>query len=88
MNIDDKRFRMPGFTIKSTCPKCQEEVTFDLGVAYMSYPKANEPIDFVCWHECEDGTDSEWPVQEWTVQIQIDLSIRALADCAVIKEEK
>lgn len=83
MIIDDKRFCMPGFKIKSTCPKCREEVTTDLSQYYLSYPRANQPIKYICWHECADGKDSEWPVM-----LQVNVDLVAIEGCSIEKKEE
>jgi hypothetical protein len=70
MDIDVKRFYIPGFTLQSKCPECNKEVIVDLASDYLSYPKANEPdnYDFYCG-DCE---------AEWTKQILLTIKVEML----------
>lgn len=55
---NEKRFYVPGVTLKANCPKCGAECERDLGGNYLSYPEYNSPIeiDLFCNEECDpDG---------------------------------
>ena len=43
--IREKRFYIPDYIISSSCPKCGEIKNRDLSDEYLTYPKANIPIN-------------------------------------------
>lgn len=58
MEIDVKKFHLPGVEIKDTCSKCGTECVYDFAYDYLRYPIANEPITFKfnCRYEVKDDT--------------------------------
>jgi hypothetical protein len=57
----EKRFYLPGITIKSKCPKCGTPWERDMGGDYLSYPTVGQPSNAYGYcrnEECEH----EWPV--------------------------
>lgn len=62
---DTKRFYLPGVTIESLCPTCNEMQGVDFGSDYLSYPYIGKPfdLDFYCY-ECDNaGLGGEWSVR-------------------------
>lgn len=57
IELDVKRFYLPGTVLSSECPKCKKTIKKDLGRGYLSYPVANAPIDEHFY--CPDD-ESEW----------------------------
>ena len=56
-----KRTRLPGITLRGTCPKCGAAYARDMGDHHISYPKVGEPIEITaycgeCYHEWRLGT--------------------------------
>jgi len=62
VEMDDKRFYLPGVTVKANCPKCNKEHAFDLGEDpySLSYPKIGEETEV--YAECDD-CDTELSVK-------------------------
>lgn len=84
--VDDKRFYVPGVVLKSTCPECQAPASRDMGDDYLSYPKANTPIDSRSFHcECCDHEWSAKIVLSITVE---DASMPSPADAAAAAHER
>lgn len=69
--IDDKRFRLPGFAIVSTCPACSADYRHDLRYQHLSFPPTNVPFDHSCYcHKCE---------HEWTVSLILHVHLELAA---------
>lgn len=65
----DKRFYMPGYVLKSQCPKCGKGYENDFGDGYLSYPMANRPEVWNCC--CQD-----WDCGgEWTVSVIVRVTL-------------
>jgi len=74
-----KRFYVPGVTIKSICPECGEEVVYDLGDHYLSYPILNTPYKFSFCHDAPTE-DDQYNDHEWTEEIIVRVTIEAADD--------
>jgi hypothetical protein len=70
MEIDVKRFYVPGFSLEDKCPNCGALVKYDLSDSYLSYPLANEPMShsFYCG-DCE---------HEWERMILLTIKVEML----------
>jgi len=66
---DGKRFYLPGASFGTSCPGCKEKIVHDFGEAYLSYPKANAPIDVRLY--CA-GCGHEWSVK---MRLNVTLSL-------------
>jgi len=66
VELDVKRFYVPGVMLTDDCPKCGERYARDLGDDYLSYPVANRPFDFTVYCECG---------HEWTAKLILRLSV-------------
>lgn len=72
IELDVKRFYLPGVELSSPCPKCGHVCVHDLSSDYLSYPVANVPEDkhFYC-DECN---------HEWDERIVLRVSVEAAVD--------
>lgn len=82
MNIDVKRFYMPGFTLKSTCPQCGVVAELDLSEHYLSYPNTGEQ-DFPMYHHNPHDEVGPYVHHEWKVRVRLVVRLEAVADCDV-----
>ena len=73
-----KRFYIPGVTLKSVCPECGKEVVDDLGEQYLSYPKVNEPFDYTFYHEQQPEEEGKYWCHEWTEKIVLRISVEVV----------
>lgn len=67
----DKRFYVPGHYLEGTCPKCGAEYERDFENDYLSYPRANTPINVDCYCQ-RDGCGYDWSV---TLRLNITLDV-------------
>ena len=80
---DDKRFKIPGAVIKTTCVECGKPVERDFGgePGYLSYPTIGKPLqEYVyCGREWKDEND-EWDSCEGQtpVWIELDITVKAV----------
>jgi hypothetical protein len=79
LEIDVKRFYLPGVGLSSTCPGCGEGVAIYFTQTHcLSYPTANEDTEFTFYHgDCsaDDGGT------EWTVKIRLVVDLLAVEGC-------
>lgn len=66
----DKRFYMPGYVLKSTCPNCNKRFEMDFATNYLSYPVVGNPASVYCY--CENGCGTEWEVK---VVVRVTLNL-------------
>ena len=71
-----KRFYVPGYILKTMCPKCGAAYERDFGEYYLSYPTANTPFEETLY--CTNEIDEETCGHEWDVTLQIDLSLKVV----------
>lgn len=69
IELDVKRFYLPGVVLSAKCPKCKKTVKYDLGADYLSYPSINAPTDFHFYCP-DDGA-------EWDEQIILRVTVEA-----------
>ncbi len=74
LDLEVKRFYVPGCTLKSKCPKCATDYERDCGDEYFSYPPINKPFEETLY--CQNN-DCE---QEWDVTLMISLVLAALSE--------
>lgn len=76
LELDVKRFYIPGVIVHSECPKCGSPKQADLGDDYLPFPVVGVPesIHFYCESEAE-GPD-KYCDTEWAVEVILDLSVR------------
>lgn len=75
VEIEVKRFYIPGVTVYSTCPNCMKEHKFDFDNEYISYPVVNAPekVHFYCTDCDEAGED----VFEWTEELILRMTLES-----------
>ena len=66
-HFDVKRLYLP-YVINTQCPSCREQVQFDMGDQYISYPTVGKPENLCLY--CEDCDE------EWTVGVTIDVTVQ------------
>jgi len=64
----EKRFYLPGISLKGNCPKCQAPWVNDFDDNYLSYPSAGIPLE-VCVG-CEACGET------WTEQVVLNISLK------------
>lgn len=65
--IDVKRFYLHGMVFEDDCPTCGRLCSFGGSSDYLSYPVANEPIDFSFY--CRDCDEEGREPMEWSKKI-------------------
>lgn len=75
LDMDVKRFYMPGVTFKSNCPHCGELQSKDMERHYLSYPKMNSPLQVHFYHETEEDAQGRSESHEWSETIILSIAI-------------
>lgn len=87
MEVDVKRFYVPGVTVFSTCPECGYEVERDLSHEYLSHPVVGEPE--AVYFYCEGGDREEsHEVAEWHEDVILGLTLNAVGFEGITEEAK
>lgn len=76
LDLEVKRFYVPGYKVRSTCPKCGGACVFDCGENYFSYPPIGKPFTetLYCNATLEDGGMCE---HEFDVELRLDITLSA-----------
>lgn len=69
-DLGEKRFYLPGITLKFTCPKCGHTYARDMGDNYLPYPRVGVPI--VAHAHCPECE------HEWDYQLKLNVSLEVL----------
>jgi hypothetical protein len=76
VQLDVKRFYIPGYIIHSTCPKCGQEASNDFGDHYLSYPHTGiQDYSFYC--EDMEGNGCK---HTWTVKIRLSVKLELVEE--------
>lgn len=86
MRLDVKRFYLPGFTIRGTCPRCGEVVESDMGEEYLSFPSTDADTVYTLRHEA-DRADGKYEEHTWDVKVRLVVQLVAVEGCTVEVEE-
>lgn len=74
IDLEIKRFYVPGFVLKTKCPKCGGDFERDYGEDYLSYPPVGKPFKetLYCCADVDDGGTCE---HEWEVTLRLDVRL-------------
>lgn len=76
IELEVKRFYVPGHVLKTKCPKCGSKYERDFGDEYLSYPTAGVTFSehLCCYAQKDDGSYCE---HEWEVDLRLDITLTA-----------
>lgn len=78
IDIEVKRFYIPGVKVEGECPVCGAKCTHNFGDDYFSYPTANgkpEAVTIYCRACDEAGRTIEEGEPHWTVKVVLKVSV-------------
>lgn len=73
-DTNEKRFSVPGFVLRTNCPKCGAPKRGDFASDYLSYPIANKPIDVGVY--CYASRGGALCDHGWTVRVVLEIGVR------------